>query len=241
MVSSFYAPVKLYQLSSKAVPLLMVFSLLLLFIGWGWGLAFTPADAKQGEGFRLIYFHVPAAMWSMGIYIFMAICAFVVLVWQNKVCELLMMAMAPVGTVYTFIALATGSVWGRMMWNTWWEWDARMTSELILLFLYLGVLGLYYTFDNKQQAGRVVAILVIMGVINIPIIHYSVEWWQTLHQPSTRLLKTVNESMRPPLRISIFAYFVLFITLSLIRLKTLLLRNSIRQNWRIEEWLFKKG
>lgn len=238
---SFFVPVRLYQFSSKCIPWLMAIGLLLLVVAWVWGVAFTPADKVQNEGFRLIYFHVPAAMWSLGIYILMAIFAFITLVWQSKISELFMMAMAPIGAVFTFIALFTGSIWGAMMWGTWWEWDARMTSELILFFLYLGVLGLYYTFDNRHSAGHVVAILVIVGVINIPIIHFSVDWWQTLHQASTRSLQSVNEVMRPPLRIGMLAYFVLFLALGLIRFKTLLLQNSMRRGWKLESLLARKG
>lgn len=237
---SFFTPAQLYRFSSKCIPWLMLLSLTLLVIAWGWGVAYTPADKIQNEGFRLLYFHVPAAMWSLGIYIIMAIFAFITLVWQNKLSELMMMAMAPIGAVFTFIALFTGSIWGAMMWGTWWEWDARMTSELILFFLYLGVLGLYYTFDNRQSAGHVVAILVIVGVINIPIIHYSVDWWHTLHQVSTKSLQSINEVMRPPLRIGMLAYFLLFLALTFIRFKTLLLQNSIRRGWCIEKLLIAK-
>nr|WP_275427147.1 heme ABC transporter permease CcmC [Saezia sanguinis] len=222
-------------------PWLMVIAVFLLLLGWAWGLGFAPADAKQRDGFRIIYFHVPAAMWSMGIYALMAVCAFVALVWQNKPSELLMMSMAPIGATFTFIALGTGSIWGKVMWNTWWEWDARMTSELILLFLYLGAIGLYHTFDNHQHAGRIVAILLLVGVINLPIIHFSVEWWQSLHQASTQFHNTINSAMRVPLRIAIFGYMMLFMALTLVRFRTMLLQNSIRRNWQIEQLLLKGG
>lgn len=233
------SPYRLYELSSKLAPWLLTGSIFVLLLAWVWGLGFAPTDSKQQEGFRIIYFHVPAAMWSMGIYALMAVCAFVALVWQNKVSELLMIAMAPIGATFTFIALSTGSVWGSTMWGTWWEWDARMTSELILLFLYLGAIGLYYAFDNHQQAGKVVAILVIVGVINLPIIHFSVEWWNTLHQPSTQLHQTINSAMRTPLRIAIIGYFILFLALTALRFKTLLLQNSSRRGWQIESLLMK--
>lgn len=219
----------------------MVIAVFLLLLGWAWGLGFAPADAKQRDGFRIIYFHVPAAMWSMGIYALMAVYAFVALVWQSKPSELLMMAMAPIGATFTFIALGTGSIWGKVMWNTWWEWDARMTSELILLFLYLGAIGLYHTFDNHQHAGRIVAILLLVGVINLPIIHFSVEWWQSLHQASTQFHNTINSAMRVPLRIAIFGYMMLFMALTLVRFRTMLLQNSIRRNWQIEQLLLKGG
>lgn len=219
----------------------MLASVVLLLVAWAWGLGFAPADGKQKDGFRIIYFHVPAAMWSMSIYALMAVCAFVALVWQSKVSELLMIGMAPVGAVFTFMALSTGSIWGSIMWGTWWEWDARMTSELILLFLYLGALGLYYTFDNQHQAGRVVAVLVLVGVINLPIIHYSVEWWNTLHQPSTQSYQTINSAMRMPLRLAIVGYFALFAALTLMRFKTLLLDNSLRRGWQVEALLARES
>lgn len=233
-------PCKLYRFCSKYAKWILLLAFLLLFVAWVMGLAFVPMDLKQKDGFRIIYAHVPAASLSMTVYALMAACAFVTIVWQNKVTELLMMAMAPIGATFTFIALATGSVWGQVMWGTWWEWDARMTSELILLFLYLGAIGLYYTFDNHQHAGRVVAILVLVGVINLPIIHFSVEWWHSLHQPSTRGFQSISAVMRPPLYTAFSAYFLMFIGLTMIRFRTLLLQNSIRRNWGIENFLLVK-
>ncbi|EIF5033443.1 cytochrome c biogenesis protein CcsA, partial [Salmonella enterica subsp. enterica serovar Typhimurium] len=126
--------------------------------------------------------HVPAAIWSMGIYAAMAVAAFTGLVWQMKMASLAVAAMAPVGAVYTFIALVTGAAWGKPMWGTWWVWDARLTSELVLLFLYAGVIALWHAFDDRKMAGRAAGILVLVGVVNLPVIHYSVEWWNTLHQ-----------------------------------------------------------
>ena len=230
-------PYKVYVFAQTYAKWILLLAFLLLFTGWILGLGFVPMDAKQKDGFRVIYAHVPAASLSIAIYAIMAACAFVTIVWQSKTFELLMMAIAPIGATFTFIALATGSIWGKVMWGTWWEWDARMTSELILLFLYLGAIGLYYTFDNHQHAGRVVAILILVGIINLPIIHFSVEWWHTLHQPSTRGFQSVNPLMRPPLYMAFGAYFLLFMGLVLTRFKTLLLSNSIRRNWGIEKLL----
>ena len=134
-----------------------------------------------------------------------------------------MAAMAPVGAVFTFIALVTGSAWGKPMWGTWWVWDARLTSELVLLFLYLGAIALYHSFEDRRLAGRAAGILVLVGVVNIPIIHYSVEWWNTLHQGSTNMQQTIDPSMRYPLRWAIFGYLFFFITLTLMRLRNLIL------------------
>ncbi len=129
-----------------------------------------------------MYLHVPAAIWSMGIYAAMAVAAFTGLVWQMKMASLAVAAMAPVGAVYTFIALVTGAAWGKPMWGTRWVWDARLTSELVLLFLYAGVIALWHAFDDRKMAGRAAGILVLVGVVNLPVIHYSVEWWSTLHR-----------------------------------------------------------
>lgn len=230
-------PLKLYSFCRTYAKWILLAAFAFLFVAWSMGLAFVPMDLKQKDGFRIIYAHVPAASLSMTIYALMAACAFVTIVWQSKVSELLMMSMAPIGATFTFIALATGSIWGKVMWGTWWEWDARMTSELILLFLYLGALGLYYTFDNHQHAGRVVAILVLVGVINLPIIHFSVEWWHSLHQPSTRGFESINPVMRTPLYMAFLAYFLMFAGLTLMRFRTLLLQNSMRRNWGIENLL----
>jgi heme exporter protein C len=139
--------------------------------------------------------------------------------------------MAPVGAVFTFIALATGSAWGKPMWGTWWVWDARLTSELVLLFLYLGAIALYNAFEDRRTAGRAAGILVLVGVVNLPIIHFSVEWWNTLHQGSTNMQNTIDPSMRYPLRWAIFGYLFFFITLTLMRLRNLILMQERRRPW----------
>ena len=144
-------PERAYNLSGKFIPWLMLATMLTLIIGLVWGLAFAPADYQQGNSFRIIYIHVPTAIWSMGIYVAMAVCALVSIVWQQRLASVMMRAMAPIGAVYTFIALVTGSIWGKPMWGTWWVWDARLTSELILLFLYLGVIALYQSFDDRKS------------------------------------------------------------------------------------------
>ncbi|MDF4981300.1 heme ABC transporter permease, partial [Vibrio parahaemolyticus] len=158
---------------------------LFLAVGTVLGLAYAPADYQQGDSFRIIYIHVPAAIWSMGVYMSMAIAAFIGIVWQLRISDMAALAMAPIGAVYTFIALITGAIWGKPMWGAWWVWDARLTSELVLLFLYLGVIALYHAFDDQKTAAKAAGILAIVGVINLPIIHFSVEWWNTLHQGAT--------------------------------------------------------
>jgi heme exporter protein C len=224
-------PERLYTLCGRWIPWLAVSSALLLVIGLIWGFVFAPADYQQGQSYRIIYLHVPVAMWSMGIYALMALAAFTGLVWQLKMADLAIAALAPTGAVYTFIALVTGSAWGKPMWGTWWIWDARLTSELVLLFLYASVIALWHAFDDRRQAGRAAGILVLVGVVNLPIIHYSVIWWNTLHQGSTNMQQTIDASMRLPLRICIFGFLCLFVTLTLMRLRNLILRQERRRPW----------
>lgn len=225
-------PERLYQFSGRLVPGLALLTAVSLLIGWVWGFGFAPPDYQQGESYRIIYIHVPAAIWSMGIYSAMAVAAFTGLVWQMKMADLAAAAMAPVGATFTFIALITGSAWGKPMWGTWWIWDARLTSELVLLFLYMGVIALYNAFDDRRLAGRAASILILVGVVNIPIIHFSVQWWNTLHQGSSGMLQqAIAPAMRTPLRWSIIGYLLLFITLTLMRLRNLILLTERHRPW----------
>lgn len=233
-------PANLYQLCGRLTPWFITLSVIFLVLGWGWGFGFAPADYQQSDSYRIMYLHVPAAMWSMGIYAIMAFVAFVGLVWQMKVAELTIAAMAPIGAVFTFIALVTGATWGKPMWGAWWVWDARLTSELILFFLYVGIIALWHAFDDRRTAGKAAAILVLIGVINLPIIHYSVEWWNTLHQPSTRMQQSINPAMRTPLRLTILGYLFLFISLTLVRLRNQLLLLERNRPW-VMDIVNKKG
>ncbi|ADU70097.1 heme ABC transporter permease [Pantoea sp. At-9b] len=228
-------PEKLYRLCGRLIPWFAVLGVVTLLLGWVWGFGFAPADYQQGDSFRIMYIHVPAAMWSMGVYASMAIAAFIGLVWQMKMADLVSAAMAPVGAVFTFIALVTGSAWGKPMWGTWWIWDARLTSELVLLFLYMGVIALYHAFDDRRTAGRAAGILILVGVINLPIIHFSVQWWNTLHQGSSGILQqAIAPSMRTPLRWAILGYLLVFISLTLMRLRNMILFTERHRPWAIE-------
>ena len=149
------------------------------------GLAWAPPDYQQGDGFRIIYVHVPSAWMSLFVYVVMAVAAGIGLVWRIKLAHAVAASCAPIGASFTFLALATGSIWGKPMWGTWWVWDARLTSELILLFLYAGYMALRASIDDIRRADRASAVLALVGVINVPIIHYSVTWWNTLHQGPT--------------------------------------------------------
>ncbi|MDU6410606.1 MAG: heme ABC transporter permease [Yersiniaceae bacterium] len=224
-------PDRLYHLCGRFIPWLGLAGALTLALGWVWGFGFAPADYQQGNSYRIMYIHVPAAMWSMGIYSAMAVAAFTALVWQMKMANLVVAAMAPVGAVFTFIALVTGAAWGKPMWGTWWIWDARLTSELVLLFLYLGVIALYNAFEDRRLAGRAAGILVLVGIVNIPIIHYSVQWWNTLHQGSTNMQQSIDPSMRYPLRWAIVGYLFFFMTLTLMRLRNLILMQESHRPW----------
>lgn len=235
-------PEKAYQLSGQLLPWFTLIGGLLIFIGTLWGLAFAPADYQQGDGFRIIYLHVPAASLSLTIYVSMAVMAFIGLVWQYKLCDWALAAMAPIGAVFTLIALVTGAIWGKPMWGTWWVWDARLTSELILFFLYLGVIALYHSFDDKNMAARAAGILTLVGTVNIPIIKYSVEWWSSLHQGSTLRLtesSTIASEMLYPLLCNLVGFGFVFATLTLIRFRAeILARNSMRP-W-VRELLFQE-
>ena len=198
-----------YQLCLTLQPWFWVGAGVCLTLGTIWGLAFAPQDYQQGDSFRIIYIHVPSAILSMSTYVAMAVAALVGMVWQWRTAYMAMIAMAPVGAVMTFIALFTGAAWGKPMWGAWWVWDARLTSELILLFLYIGVIALYGAFEDKQQGGKAAGIMALVGVVNIPIIHYSVEWWNTLHQNATVKIfskSSIHPSMMLPLLIMTVAF-----------------------------------
>lgn len=179
------SPPHFYNIASKLIPWFTVIFLLLVGAGLYGGLYLAPTDYQQGDSYRIIYVHVPAAWMSLLIYVIMAVAGAIALIWRMKIANVILISSAPIGASFTFIALVTGSLWGKPMWGTWWVWDARLTSELILLFLYLGVISLYGAIEDKRTASRAVAILALVGVVNIPIIHYSVQWWNTLHQGPT--------------------------------------------------------
>ncbi|KAA6209525.1 heme ABC transporter permease [Avibacterium paragallinarum] len=223
-----------YHLCGKFIPWFVLLSTLLIGTALVWGLAYAPADYQQGNSFRIMYIHVPAAIWSMSLYVSMAVAGVIGLVWQIRQTYLSIIAMAPIGTVFTFIALITGAIWGKPMWGTWWVWDARLTASLILFFLYLGVIALYSAFQDRTTGMKAAAILAIVGVINIPIIHFSVEWWNTLHQGAsiTKFEKpSIATPMLIPLILSIFGFMALSICLTLVRYRLALLNDEKKRPW----------
>jgi heme exporter protein C len=223
-----------YQLCDTLQPFFLWLSVVCLLTGSVWGLAFAPQDYQQGDSFRIIYIHVPSAILSMSTYMAMAVAALVGIVWQWRTAYMAMIAMAPVGAVMTMIALLTGAAWGKPMWGAWWVWDARLTSELILLFLYVGVIALYSAFDDKQQAGKAAGVMALVGVVNIPIIHYSVEWWNTLHQGAT-ISKFDKPSIAPemlwPLLINILGFAVFIAGVTMLRMKNEIVRRESHRPW----------
>jgi heme exporter protein C len=205
-------------------------------MAWGLygGLIQAPADYQQSDAFRIIYVHVPAAWMSLFIYVMMAIAGAIGIIWHVKMAEIVCVTSAPIGAVFTFLALATGSLWGKPMWGTWWVWDARLTSELILLFLYFGVMALYNAIEDKRMAARAVAILALVGLVNIPIIHYSVEWWNTLHQGPTVTKfdkPSMDASMLIPLLVMAIAFKVYYFIALLLRMRAELLHRERNSKW----------
>ncbi|MBK6508249.1 MAG: heme ABC transporter permease [Haliea sp.] len=228
------SPPWLYAISGSILRWLLPLTLLALGIGMVWGLLFTAPDFRQGNSYRIIYIHVPAAVVALAGYYVMALAGAISLIWRMKMADVAMRAAAPVGAALTFIALFTGAVWGKPTWGTWWVWDARITSMLILLFLYLGVVALYEAYDNKEAAGKACAVLSLVGMVNIPIIYKSVDWWYSLHQPASIKFtgdSTIHASMLYPLLWMIVAFYALFTCCLLLNMRTQLLQREARTQW----------
>ena len=231
------SPPHFYRIAGKWIPWLTALFLMLLLAGLYGGLIVAPADYQQGDSYRIIFVHVPSAWMSLFIYMVMAFCGGVIIVWRMKLAEVVLISSAPIGASFTFLALITGSLWGKPMWGTYWVWDARLTSELILLFLYLGIIGLHNAIDDKRVAARAVAILAIVGVVNIPIIHFSVEWWNSLHQGPTvtKLDKpSIHYSMLIPLLLMALAFQVYYVLVLFEKCRGELLQRERNSKW-VEE------
>jgi heme exporter protein C len=181
-IYKYASPQSFYPLAGKLIPWFAVSAAVMTIYGLYLGLLVAPTDFQQGEGYRIIFVHVPAAWFSMFLYVIMAVYAILGLSLNAKLSYMMARSIAPTGAMFTFVALVTGAFWGKPMWGAWWVWDARLTSELILLFLYIGYLSLQSAIDDKNRADKASAVLAIVGVINVPIIYFSVKWWNTLHQ-----------------------------------------------------------
>ena len=236
------SPPWFYKYSGYLIPWLWAGFVVLTIIGLYLGLFVAPADYQQGESVRIMYIHVPAAWMSMMIYGMMAVMGFIALVWRIRIMEVMIISSAPIGAAFTVIALITGSLWGRPTWGTYWVWDARLTSELVLLFLYFGVIALYNSFDEPRKAARAASLMSIVGAINLPIIHFSVVWWNTLHQGSS--IGTSGNSIHPsmlwPLLYMAIAFKLYFGANLLSRARLRLLKQDHRKRW-VQELLAKEN
>lgn len=238
------SPPYFYHLAGKCLPWLSAITLFLLAFGLYGGLFYAPTDYQQGESYRIIFIHVPAAWMSLFIYIAMAVAASIGLIWRIKLAETVVVCSAPIGAAFTLLALITGSMWGKPMWGTWWVWDARLTSELLLFFLYLGVMSLYSAIPDKRVASRAVALLALVGVVNIPIIHYSVEWWSTLHQGPTVTKfdkPSIDVRMLIPLMVMALAFKFYYLWALLLRIRVELLEREKNTKWVKELLTLNKG
>lgn len=230
-----------YRHTTKIACWMLCLACLLLGIGSFSGLFLAPADYQQGDAFRIIYIHVPAAIMSMGIYAFMALCALVLLVWKIKLAEIFLKISVSLGLWMTFLALVTGSLWGKPMWGTAWIWDARLTSELILFFIYFAILALFSAIPDSGKAARTASIVVLLGALDLPIIHYSVYWWQTLHQGSTILQlaqPSMDKSMLYPLLLMIAGFLIYIFSLLIYRARTEILFRERNAQW-VKHWAHK--
>lgn len=226
-------------MTSSWHPWLLGLAACVLVGGSVWALLYVPPDYQQGNSVRIMYIHVPAAILAQSGYMMMAGAAIVYLVWRIKLADMAMAAVAPLGASITFLALVTGAIWGKPTWGTWWVWDARLTSTLVLFFLYVGVMALRSAMEGREQAGRACAILSVVGLVNLPIIKYSVDWWYTLHQPAS--FKLTEKPAMPvemwlPLLVMVIGYYLFFFTVWFMRLRNEILVREQHTDW-VRTWV----
>ena len=227
----FANPTRFTRLAGRLQPWFGWLAAVLLVVGLYLALVVVPADYQQGDTVRIMFVHVPSAWMAMFCYTFLAVASAVALIWKHPLADLAAKASAPIGAGFTFLALVTGSLWGKPMWGTWWVWDARLTSVLILFFLYLGYMALWQSIEDGQKAAKAAAVLALVGAINVPIIKFSVDWWNTLHQPASVLRMdgpAIHPSMLWPLLIMALAFKAYFVTLLLARMRMELNLRRIR-------------
>ncbi len=230
-IHRFANPGRFLRLAKRLVPWFAVASA--LAIGTGLYLAFfvAPPDYQQGESVRIMYVHVPSAWMAMFVYAGIAAASAAALIWRHPLADIFAKSAAPLGAGFTFLALATGSLWGKPMWGTWWVWDARLTSVLVLLFLYLGHIGLMNAFEDATRGARSAAVLALVGAVNVPIIKFSVDWWNTLHQPSSVIKlsgPSIHPSMLAPLLLMALGFTLYFVALVMVRMRSEILAARIR-------------
>ena len=224
-------PTRFLAFSGRVLPWLSGLAAALFAVGLYMAFFTAPADYQQGDSVRIMYVHVPAAIWAMACYVFMGLSALGTLVWRHPLADVSARAAAPIGAAFTLIGLLTGSIWGRPIWGAWWVWDARLTSFLILLLMYLGLIALWRAFEEPARAGRAAAVLILVGLINIPIIKFSVDWWNTLHQPASILRlggPTIHPTMLWPLLVMIAAFGALFLALHMAAMRAEIFRRRLR-------------
>jgi heme exporter protein C len=225
MLTRLANPARFMRASAGALPWLGAAAGFVIAVGLVWGLVFAPPDYQQGETVRIMFIHVPSAWMAMSAYLLVAAASGVALVSRHPLADIAAQAAAPVGAGFTAVCLASGSLWGRPMWGAWWVWDARLTSVLVLFFLYLGYIALVNAFDDKSRGARAGALLALVGVVNLPIIKFSVDWWNTLHQPASVLRlggPTIAASMLLPLLVMAVGFMLLFLWLVLLRMRATL-------------------
>ena len=221
-------PTRFMQLSGTLLPILASASAVIILYGLYLAFFASPADYQQGETVRIMYIHVPSAWLAMMGYALVAFSSFGLLVFRHPLADVSAKAAVPIGAAFTFLALVTGSLWGKPMWGTYWVWDARLTSVLVLFFLYLGLMALRSSLEDESLAAKLTAVLALVGVTLLPIIKYSVDWWNTLHQPSTGMTSTVDPSMRWPLLVMAIGFSVLFFTLHMKAMRNEVLRRRVK-------------
>ena len=227
----FANPARFMRIAEPLLPWTSMGALAAILLALYFGIFSSPADYQQGETVRIMYVHVPAAWMALFAYTLMALASGSFLIWKHPLADLSAQAAAPIGAGFTAIALVTGALWGQPMWGTWWVWDARLTSVLILFFLYLGYMALVNGFDDPERGSRMVAILALVGFVNVPIIKFSVDWWNTLHQPASisRLdAPAIDTSMLIPLLLMALGFKLFFISILILRIKIQLLKKRIR-------------
>ena len=227
----FANPARFMRIAEPILPWTSVAALVAILLALYFGIFDSPADYQQGETVRIMYVHVPAAWMALFAYTVMALASGSFLIWKHPLADLSAQAVAPIGAGFTAIALVTGALWGQPMWGTWWVWDARLTSVLILFFLYLGYMALVNGFDDPERGSRMGAILALVGFVNVPIIKFSVDWWNTLHQPASisRLdAPAIDTSMLIPLLLMAIGFKLFFISILILRIKIHLLKKRIR-------------
>ncbi len=236
------SPATFYPLAGKVIPFFYVLAAILTAVGLYISFFVAPTDATQGEAYRIIFIHVPAAWMSMVIYLIMATWAGLGLVLNTRLSSMMAQALAPTGAMFTLVALVTGAFWGKPTWGTWWEWDARMTSELILLFLYIGYMSLTAAIDDVRRADKAGAILALVGAVNIPIIYFSVKWWNTLHQGASVSLTrapSMAKIMLAGMLIMALAAWMYSIAVALSRVRLIILEREKSSAW-VQELLEQK-